>query len=390
MKFRNFLSLVLILSLNFSVFGQGINFFHGTFDEAVKEAKAKNKLIFMDAYASWCGPCKWMSSTVFTTKEVGDFHNANFINLKVDMEKGEGPSLRSKYPLRAYPTLFWIDPNSGKKVHEFVGGAPPETLIAQGNVALKGFDSSADLKKKYDEGNHDAETVYALIKSMNRQGIPSQKITNDYLLKAKDKTDSLTLKIIHEGTLGIDSKAFELLMANRGKITNLLGKNAVSEKIGEACRSSLNRAAEFQDKNMLKAIKDIYSSEKLSDIPCFEKEADFIFNSKSPDKSLNAESSFDFIKSCSKDETTAVTKLIALNSTTPQGSKTSKNINALMIKIGKKSKDEVVLGTIADWFLMKKDKKYAVKFAESAVKINKKSAKPSDAYQKLLDKSKSL
>jgi len=130
MKFRHFLSLVLILSLNFSVFGQGINFFHGTFDEAVKEAKAKNKLIFMDAYASWCGPCKWMSSTVFTTKEVGDFHNANFINL------------------RAYPTLFWIDPNSGKKVHEFVGGAPPETLIAQGNVALKGFDSSAELKKK--------------------------------------------------------------------------------------------------------------------------------------------------------------------------------------------------------------------------------------------------
>ena len=48
-------------------------------------------MIFLDAYASWCGPCKMLQKNVFTKKAVGDFYNSKFINVKMDMEKGEGP-----------------------------------------------------------------------------------------------------------------------------------------------------------------------------------------------------------------------------------------------------------------------------------------------------------
>ena len=42
-------------------------------------------------------------------KEVGDFYNANFINLKLDMESEINITFRQKYPVSAFPTLFYID-----------------------------------------------------------------------------------------------------------------------------------------------------------------------------------------------------------------------------------------------------------------------------------------
>jgi thiol:disulfide interchange protein len=86
----------------------GIQFFTGTWDEALEKAKEENKLIFLDAYASWCGPCKRMSKSVFTDEKVGEFFNANFINFKMDMEKGVGPMLSKKFGLKSYPTLYFI------------------------------------------------------------------------------------------------------------------------------------------------------------------------------------------------------------------------------------------------------------------------------------------
>ena len=115
----------------------GIQFFHGTWEEALAKAKKENKLIFMDAYASWCGPCKMMARNTFTKEEVGDFFNKNFINIKMDMEKHpEGRRLSQKYGLRAYPTLYFI--NSKEQVkHTSVGYLNPKQLIEQGKMALE-------------------------------------------------------------------------------------------------------------------------------------------------------------------------------------------------------------------------------------------------------------
>lgn len=66
---------------------EGIKFEDITFNEALKKAKEQGKLIFMDCYTTWCGPCKMMSNQVFKQKQVGDFFNQNFVNLKVDMKR---------------------------------------------------------------------------------------------------------------------------------------------------------------------------------------------------------------------------------------------------------------------------------------------------------------
>lgn len=109
---------------------EGINFENISFEEALKKAKKEKKLIFVDAYAVWCGPCKWMDANTFREKEVGDAFNSEFINLKIDMEKGEGPELARKYNVRAYPTLLLID-GDGKVVKRIVGMQKKDQLLNQ-------------------------------------------------------------------------------------------------------------------------------------------------------------------------------------------------------------------------------------------------------------------
>lgn len=109
----------------------GIQFTEASWREILKKAKAEKKVIFLDAYASWCGPCKLLQKRVFTQKTVGDYFNQRFINVKMDMEKGEGPALSQVYPLEAYPTLLFIDGN-GRVLKKVLGYQSPEDLIAIG------------------------------------------------------------------------------------------------------------------------------------------------------------------------------------------------------------------------------------------------------------------
>ena len=62
-----------------------INFREGGFAEALEAAKSENKLVFMDCYTSWCGPCKNMLNNVFTLSEAGEFMNAAFFCVKFDI-----------------------------------------------------------------------------------------------------------------------------------------------------------------------------------------------------------------------------------------------------------------------------------------------------------------
>jgi len=99
---------VFMLALLFSsqLTSQGIEFFHGSWEEALEIAQQEDKPIFVDAYASWCGPCKRMAANVFPQAKVGEVFNANFINMKLDMEKPEAAKFRVNHPVRAYLPYF--------------------------------------------------------------------------------------------------------------------------------------------------------------------------------------------------------------------------------------------------------------------------------------------
>ncbi|MBK9569336.1 MAG: DUF255 domain-containing protein [Chitinophagaceae bacterium] len=86
--------LVLSLVLALSAAATEITFEKSLTWKQIKEKAAKeNKMIFFDAYTSWCGPCKYLENKVYTDDAVASYYNANYINVKFDMEDGEGISL---------------------------------------------------------------------------------------------------------------------------------------------------------------------------------------------------------------------------------------------------------------------------------------------------------
>lgn len=109
--------------------GEAIDFKDIPFDEAMKQAKEKKRLIFIDCYTTWCGPCKQLSSEVFTANVVKSYFDKNFVNLKIDMEKGEGVELAKKFKIKGYPTTLLIN-DKGEVVYEKVGSASVETFLS--------------------------------------------------------------------------------------------------------------------------------------------------------------------------------------------------------------------------------------------------------------------
>lgn len=114
---------------------QGIRFAEGSWKELLETAKKEGKLIFVDCYTEWCQPCKQMEQQVFPSKKVGKFYNEHFINVKMDMEKGEGPVILNTYKINAFPTLLFVN-GEGGEVYRIVGSKKEAELLQVGADAL--------------------------------------------------------------------------------------------------------------------------------------------------------------------------------------------------------------------------------------------------------------
>lgn len=139
--------------------GNGIHFLHTSWEEAVSQAKSQNKLIFVDFYTQWCGPCLNMAQEVFSLPSVGDYYNHTFINLKIDAENGEGVELAKKYGVRSYPTYAFIDPNTEELVHRSSSRQTPEQFIQTGKNANIPSRRSPYLESEYHNGNRDRQLL---------------------------------------------------------------------------------------------------------------------------------------------------------------------------------------------------------------------------------------
>ena len=139
---KNFSGLI-VLALIFSSFiwfpettTKEIKFENITFNQALAKAKKENKMVFMNVYAVWCGPCKLLQKTTFKTDKVADSFNKSFININVDAEKGEGIELSRRYEVTAHPLMLVISP-SGKVEKRILGYVKEDQLIKEVNKYLK-------------------------------------------------------------------------------------------------------------------------------------------------------------------------------------------------------------------------------------------------------------
>lgn len=93
-----------------------------TFDEGVIEASL-NKLVLVDFWAPWCGPCKMLNPILTRiVTEIGD---------KVDIATVDVSSeeiLANKYGVSGTPTVLFF--KDGELVHQFTGVRAKVDLLA--------------------------------------------------------------------------------------------------------------------------------------------------------------------------------------------------------------------------------------------------------------------
>lgn len=260
----------------------GIQFEHGSWQEMKERARKENKLIFVDFYTEWCGPCLAMAEEVFPLMEVGNFYNTHFVNVKIDAEKGEGKTLREKYRVVSYPTFLFIDPKSGEIIHRSSSRQDAETFLFTGKSAVTPILRSPYLEKEYTLGNRSRELLgdYMdyLASVYKREQV--EKLVQEYIALpdfSLEKPGDWKVFIQHIG--GISSSQFREVVRNKGQYVTLFGMEEVDRKLYKEFNFSLDlealeQAPDFQGKSFLlkknKAEKYLRNKEYEAAIPLLD------------------------------------------------------------------------------------------------------------------------
>lgn len=163
---------------------QGIKFEQSDFKSLLSKAKKENKLLFVDAMASWCGPCKMMEKKIFTLSSVGDFYNKNFINTTIDMEKGEGKEIAMRYGVRSYPTFLFIN-GDGELILQNMGYMDEKNFLKIGQEAANAPASFAKIKEKFLKGDRNPELLVSIIKAYANSDYSLAKQASEAYFKQK-------------------------------------------------------------------------------------------------------------------------------------------------------------------------------------------------------------
>ena len=200
---------------------QGIKFEDSNFASILAKAKKENKLIFVDAYASWCGPCKLMVKNIFPLQSVGDYYNAHFINAKIDMEKGEGIDLAKKYNVKAFPTYLFIDGN-GEAVHRTLGYVEEKDFIQFAKDAEDPNRRLTSLKQQFEKGEKAPEFLKNLaVLTIYNDPEFAGKVLNRYFGQ-KASLDQEDVQLLLSGVQTTESPLYKIFQNKKEDIQKFL------------------------------------------------------------------------------------------------------------------------------------------------------------------------
>lgn len=229
MRIRSFLSAAVLFS-SLGVQAQGIKFEEGDWASVRAKAQKANRLVYVDVYTTWCGPCKILAKQIFPQKEAGDKFNSLFVNYRIDAEKGEGIALAKKYDVNGYPTHLFIDPKSEAIVYRGMGTpANAAEFNKEADIAVEEKADPMTLAKyqtAYAKGKKDSAFLVAYMKKAERLEQDNDKMIDDYvaILKKRQIQDADIL-FLFERVRTVDNDAVPLLYARRDFIDSKYPEN---------------------------------------------------------------------------------------------------------------------------------------------------------------------
>ena len=179
---------------------EGINFQKLSTEQALTKAKKENKKVFIDVYAVWCGPCKYLSNSVFIDEALGAYINEHFVCVKIDGEEGEGEKIMEEFSIDAFPTMLFLDADR-KLLKKIVGACEAEELLtkAEGVIAPE-TTKIFQLNKRYQQGDRDKAFLIDFIIEKTNEGENIGSLLEEYIklyptLNLADRGDFLIFKL---------------------------------------------------------------------------------------------------------------------------------------------------------------------------------------------------
>ena len=204
-----------------------------TLEQASAKAKAENKLIFLDCFTTWCGPCKMMARDVFTQPKVGDFMNPRFVNIKIDMESAYGAPLAKKLQVTAFPTFIIFNADA-QEIARFLGSSPADEFIQ--TVGEKSKDTgSSDLQKRWEQGDRDPQFLLQYLQTLTAAyKADDANLVAEALLEGKEATfaaDSTLRAVFMRNITNPFAKSFIHTAKHPEALTEAIGQMPVNMKI---------------------------------------------------------------------------------------------------------------------------------------------------------------
>lgn len=224
---------------------------------AIEDAKASGKLIFLDIYATWCGPCKYLENNVYTDTGLGAYYNDNYINLKMDGETTFGAQMARKYSLSAYPTMYYLNADE-KVITKLVGVREAEPLTTIGETISENAERLSYYEKNFRTGNLNA------IELMNYQGLLAKteqtELANEVAnmiipsLKEEDILSPEFKSIVINSSTDIDGKVYQIVSENREKLNETWSDQEIDQLFANIFNATLFRAISNNDLELLQRI----------------------------------------------------------------------------------------------------------------------------------------
>jgi thioredoxin-related protein len=236
------------------VYAEGVNFITVTsWSEALELSKKANKPIFLDAFTDWCGWCKVMDKETFSDPDVATFMNANFVNVKMEMETGEGIDVAMKYRISSFPTfkVFAVD---GTPTYTVMGYQPPKdwlkslALMTDASKAQRAKGVTATLKLAYPDWHRGA---YLKGKSKT---IADAKIVQAWFDEQKDRMSEVAWCVINRYQLSEAQQ--EWVMDHEADYRDLYG-DEFDHVIQMRAQSVFGNAVAKKDKSLLEKATDL-------------------------------------------------------------------------------------------------------------------------------------
>jgi thioredoxin-related protein len=241
--------LILLLLVPFVLHAQvdtGVHFERGISWAAVKaKARAENKYIFMDCFTTWCGPCRYMSTTIFPQKESGDYMNDKFVSVAVQLDTtakdaddvkawyADGHDIAEKYAVRAYPTYLIFAPD-GHVVHRMVGSRlDAKSFVTDVSASFDSTRQYYALLEKYKQGRRDSAFLHKVAMAcLNAYDLTNVGlVAQDWLATQTDLLTRDALYLEDLFTKKSTDKYFSTFTDHAAEVDKVVGPNFAESKV---------------------------------------------------------------------------------------------------------------------------------------------------------------